>query len=76
MERRAASLATCEARDPKGLYRKARAGEIREFIGITAPYEAPEHADLVLRTDAEDAEACARRVVALLEWRGYLRTAA
>lgn len=43
-----ADLATCEARDPKGLYRRARAGEIARFTGISAPYEAPETADLVV----------------------------
>ena len=46
-----ANLATCEARDPKGLYKKARAGEIPEFTGISAPYEAPESPDLVIDTD-------------------------
>ena len=48
----AADLATCEERDPKGLYRKARAGEIAEFTGITAPYEAPDQPELVIDTDA------------------------
>ncbi len=45
-----ADLATCESRDPKGLYAKARAGEIKEFTGVSAPYEAPENADLVIDT--------------------------
>jgi bifunctional enzyme CysN/CysC len=50
----AASLATCEARDPKHLYRRARAGEIRDFTGIDAPYDVPEKADLVLDTERSD----------------------
>ena len=41
----------CEERDPKGLYKKARAGEIKDFTGISAPYEEPEHAELVIDTD-------------------------
>jgi bifunctional enzyme CysN/CysC len=45
-----ADIALCEARDPKGLYRKARSGEIKNFTGISAPYEAPQHPDLVLDT--------------------------
>ena len=46
-----ASLATCEKRDPKGLYRRARTGEIAEFTGVTAPYEAPDSAQLTIDTD-------------------------
>ncbi|MBT3068764.1 adenylyl-sulfate kinase [Rhodoferax sp. U11-2br] len=49
----AAGLATCEVRDPKGLYKKARAGEIREFTGISAPYESPEQAECVIDTESE-----------------------
>lgn len=45
-----ADLSVCENRDPKGLYKKARAGEILDFTGISAPYEAPENADLVVET--------------------------
>lgn len=51
-----ADLATCEARDPKGLYRRARAGELRGFTGIDAPYETPLHAELVLDTAGVAAE--------------------
>ncbi|MBU3928026.1 MAG: adenylyl-sulfate kinase [Bacteroidetes bacterium] len=47
-----ASLAVCEKRDTKGLYQKARAGEIRNFTGIGAPFEPPEHPDIELKTDA------------------------
>lgn len=46
------SLETCEARDVKGLYKKARAGEIKEFTGISSPYEEPDQAEVVLDTDA------------------------
>jgi adenylyl-sulfate kinase len=46
-----APLAVCERRDPKGLYARARTGELKEFTGISAPYEPPEHPDLELRTD-------------------------
>jgi bifunctional enzyme CysN/CysC len=53
-----ADLATCERRDPKGLYRKARAGQIQEFTGISAPYEAPERAELVVDTAAQALDAC------------------
>lgn len=53
----------CEARDPKGLYAKARAGEIRGFTGVDDPYEAPDHPDLVLTPADGDPEAQARRVM-------------
>ena len=58
-----APLAICEGRDPKGLYARARTGEIPNFTGISAPYEAPEAPELVLDTDALDVEACVERVV-------------
>jgi bifunctional enzyme CysN/CysC len=45
-----ADVATCEKRDPKGLYRKARSGEIADFTGVSAPYEAPEHPDITIDT--------------------------
>lgn len=59
-------LAVCEARDPKGLYAKARAGEIRGFTGIDDPYEPPEHPDLRLTPEDGDPETQAARVLALL----------
>ncbi len=65
-------LAVCEARDPKGLYRKARAGDIRQFTGISAPYEPPLDPELVLHTDGEPPEQSAGRVVAYLRAHGYL----
>ena len=56
----------CEQRDPKGLYAKARAGELRGFTGIDDPYEPPLHADLVLHTTTARPRALAAQVVALL----------
>jgi bifunctional enzyme CysN/CysC len=51
-----APLAVCEARDPKHLYKKARAGQIREFTGIDAPYEAPEDPEIVVHTDRQNVD--------------------
>jgi len=58
-----ASLDACEERDPKGLYKKARAGQIPEFTGISAPYEAPENPELHIRTDQHSVEECAEMVL-------------
>ena len=69
-----ADLATCESRDPKGLYKKARAGEIAEFTGITAPYEAPEAPALVIPTDKQDLDASVAAVQKLLEDRDKIAT--
>jgi adenylylsulfate kinase len=65
-------LEVCEQRDPKGLYAKARAGLVKEFTGISAPYEAPLNPEIVLHTDRETEEESARRVVEFLESNGYL----
>jgi bifunctional enzyme CysN/CysC len=62
-----ADVATCEGRDPKGLYRKARAGEIAEFTGISAPYEAPERPELVVDTRQASVDDCVERIVAYVE---------
>ena len=59
-----ASLEECERRDPKGLYRKARAGAIRNFTGIDAPYERPEAAEVHLLADGQRAEVLAEQVIA------------
>lgn len=61
-----ASLDICEARDPKGLYKKARAGVIPEFTGISSPYEEPENAELVLDTEELSVEESVKRVVGML----------
>lgn len=58
-----ADLETCEARDPKGLYKKARRGEIAAFTGIDSPYEAPDHPDIVIDTQASDVDTCLRQLV-------------
>jgi adenylylsulfate kinase len=68
----AADLSVCESRDPKGLYKKARAGQIPEFTGVSAPYEAPEAPEITLRTDHDDVDACAQKVVAYLLARGVI----
>lgn len=62
-----ASLATCEERDPKGLYKKARAGEIKGFTGIDDPYEAPESPELTLDANSKSIDDLAAEVVAYLE---------
>ncbi|MBA4030847.1 MAG: adenylyl-sulfate kinase [Planctomyces sp.] len=68
-----ASLETCEKRDPKGLYKKARAGELKNFTGIDDPYEAPEKPELVLDSDNKGIAELAQEVVAYLETNGYLK---
>ena len=66
-------IEVCEARDPKGLYRKARAGQIAEFTGVSAPYEAPLAAELVVRTPDRTVDACAQEIIDHLVSRGYLK---
>lgn len=56
-------LEVCESRDPKGLYKKARAGELKGFTGIDAPYETPNNAELVVNTDDLDLSACTQKVI-------------
>lgn len=68
-----APLEVCEARDPKGLYRKARAGEVSGFTGISAPYERPEYPDMVLRTDRLDASHAVAEVMARLEAEFFIK---
>lgn len=65
-------LEVCEERDPKGLYRKARAGEIPEFSGISAPYEAPESPELRIATAEHDLDGCVAAVLAHLERGGII----
>ena len=66
-------LAVAESRDAKGLYKKARRGELKNFTGIDSPYEAPEHAELRIDTTDVSAEEAAERVVRLLQARGLVR---
>jgi len=65
-------LPVCEKRDPKGLYRRARAGQIQDFTGISSPYEDPEHPELVLDTAKLEVKECVNMIVALLEERGVI----
>lgn len=62
----------CEKRDPKGLYKKARKGEIAQFTGISSPYEPPADPEITLHTDRETVEQSVDRIMAMLKQRGYL----
>ena len=65
-------LDVCEERDPKGLYKKARSGEIPQFTGISAPYEAPENAEVVIDTGELSAERSAQKIIDYLRREGFL----
>lgn len=65
-------LEVCEQRDPKGLYKRARAGEIKEFTGISAPYEPPLNPEIVINTAENDIDACVSQILSYLEERGYI----
>ena len=67
-----ASVAACEERDPKGLYKKARAGEISDFTGIDAPYEEPEQPEVIVDTECESPQESGAAVMEYLESQGYL----
>ncbi|WP_437203915.1 adenylyl-sulfate kinase [Planctomicrobium sp. SH664] len=67
-----ASLETCEKRDPKGLYKKARAGELKGFTGIDDPYEPPTNPELVLDSNTKGIDELADEVIAFLKDKGYL----
>lgn len=66
----AASVEECEKRDPKGLYKKARAGAIKDFTGISSPYESPENPELVLHTGKESLDESVKKVMAFLKKKG------
>ncbi|MEJ2582045.1 MAG: adenylyl-sulfate kinase, partial [Acidobacteriota bacterium] len=68
----ATPLEVCEARDRKGMYAKARAGIIKEFTGISDPYEMPHDADVVIDTSALTPEDATRKVLRFLESEGYV----
>ncbi|MDH7517873.1 MAG: adenylyl-sulfate kinase [Candidatus Thermoplasmatota archaeon] len=68
-----ASIETCEKRDTKGLYKKAREGLIKDFTGINAPYEEPEKPEMILYTDKETIEESAEKVIKKLEELGYIK---
>ena len=68
-----ASVETCEKRDPKGLYAKARRGEIKHFTGIDSDYEQPVNPEIRLDTDTRSAEECADQIIVYLEEQGFLQ---
>ncbi len=70
-----ASVETCEERDVKGLYAKARSGEIKEFTGVSDPYEPPENPELVLETEQQSPEESAAQIVAYLEEHSFISAA-
>ena len=65
-------LQACMERDPKGLYKKARSGEIKEFTGISSPYEEPKNPEIVVYTDREPVEECVNKIIAFLEQKKIL----
>lgn len=67
-----ADVETCEQRDPKGLYKKAKSGEIKSFTGVSAPFEAPENPELVLDTSEKSVDECTIELIAYLKAGGYL----
>jgi adenylylsulfate kinase len=71
-----APLEVCEERDVKGLYAKARSGEIKEFTGISDPYEPPESPELLIETDKQSPEESAQQIIAYLEERELIPGAA
>ena len=66
-------LEVCEQRDTKGLYKKARAGEVKEFTGISAPYEEPLKPELTIDTSTMSIEESTRTIIAYLEEKGYVK---
>jgi adenylylsulfate kinase len=68
------SLETAEKRDPKGLYKKARAGEIKNFTGLDDPYEAPQNPELVVDTESLHPDGAADQIIAYLKAHRYLNT--
>ncbi len=65
-------LEVCENRDPKGLYKKARKGEIPDFTGISSPYEAPANAEIHVKNSELSIDACADIIIQYLQQKGYL----
>jgi bifunctional enzyme CysN/CysC len=65
-------LEVAEQRDPKGLYKKARRGELKNFTGIDSPYEPPEHAEITIRTGDVSAEEAAERIINELDKAGVI----
>jgi adenylylsulfate kinase len=65
-------LTVCERRDVKGLYKKARSGDIANFTGISSPYEVPESPEIIVNTHAQAIDECINDIVAYLSFGGYL----
>lgn len=68
-----ASLNVCEQRDVKGLYKRARDGEVKEFTGISSPYEIPQKPELELKTGEQSLDSCVAEVIQLLQERGIIQ---
>jgi len=68
-----ASLEVCEQRDVKGLYKKARAGEIKSFTGIDSPYEEPEHPDVIAESGRSTIHTCVSKILFTLERKGFIK---
>lgn len=66
------TLEICEARDVKGIYKKARAGEISDFTGISAPYETPENPELIVNTGTTELDICAQQIISEMMQRGII----
>lgn len=66
------SLEVCELRDPKGMYKKARAGEIKNFTGIDHPFEEPDNLEIIIETDKQTIEECKNTILISLKKMGYL----
>ena len=66
------SVEECEKRDPKGLYEKSRSGEIKEFTGISAPYEAPNHPEITINTEQQSVEASVEHILNYLKEKQYI----
>lgn len=67
-----ASLQVCEQRDTKGLYKKARRGEIADFTGISSPYEVPEAPEIIVNTGLDSIDVCTQKILAVLKGKNYL----
>lgn len=66
------SLETCEERDPKGLYKRARKGEVKGFTGVSAPYEEPEDPEITIETDGQSLDECVSKILSFLEKEGVM----
>ena len=66
------SLKVCECRDVKGLYKKARAGEIKNYTGVDSPYEAPDNPEIEINTESENVNDCVNQILGWIEKKGYI----